>query len=507
MKKYQPMRIIIVGAGRTGTQLARYLIQEKHDVSLIESNEERARHASNRLDCMVLHDEGNSLAALEEAGIAKAQALVCVTDSDEVNLITCGLAASRYPELVKIARVRNDDYIRLNQHIPHQEGVLFQDPLNKENTDRKSAVLGIDYFVHPDVEAARAVIRAVSHGALGNILDFSGTSYELGSVIVAAGSAFDGLCLKDYHSLVKEDSLITLLERETGSSREYILPSSSFVFRKGDIIHILAKEAGMEHIFRLAGRYERPLHHIGILGGGDIGSLVAEGILRYSDANPVHNNGHKKKHGIFSVFSSFMYKNKRRVVIVENNYQVCKELSARFPEAIVLNEDISDENFVAEEHLGDLDLIISATSNQELNIITAVYLKSRGVRRAIAMVSGSGYEAIARQLGVDVVIPMESVVVDSILSNLMSKGIRGVHYFGDGTLEVLEVEIKEDSPAAGKSITKFKPSEGGLIMLVNRQEDSFIPRGDYIFKAGDKVIFLAKNGSETELEKFFGPAE
>src|SRR5215471_18686986 len=98
------MRIIIVGAGRTGTQLARYLIREKHDVALIESNEERARHASNRLDCLVLHDEGNNYASLEEAGIAKAQALVCVTDSDEVNMIICGIAASKYPGLLKIAR-------------------------------------------------------------------------------------------------------------------------------------------------------------------------------------------------------------------------------------------------------------------------------------------------------------------------------------------------------------------------------------------------------------------
>ena len=123
------------------------------------------------------------------------------------------------------------------------------------------------------------------------------------------------------------------------------------------------------------------------------------------------------------------------------------------------------------------------------------------------MVSGSGYEAIARQLGVDVVIPMESVVVDSILSNLTGKGIRGVHRLGDGTLEVLEAKIGNDSPAAEKAITGFKLSEGGLIILVNRGEASFIPRGDYVFKAGDKVIILAKHGSEVELEKFFGPAK
>jgi len=477
------MRIIIVGAGRTGTQLARHLIREKHDVSLIESNEERARHASNRLDCLVLHDEGNSLAALEDAGIAKAEALVCVTDSDEVNMIICGLAASRYSRLLKIARVRNDDYVRLNQYAPPSQKIL-----------------GIDYFVHPDIEAARAVLRALSHGALGNILDFAGTSYELGSINVTEGSAFDGLNIKDYHSVVKEASLVTLVERETGPLREYILPKGSTFLKKGDWVHILAREDRIEHIFRLAGHKEKPLQRIGIVGGGRIGTLIAEGILdKRTDEN--------ESLALSTLFRSFLPKSNRRVIMVEQNYSVCKDLAARFPEALVLSEDISDESFIAEERLGDLDLIITATANQELNIIAAIYLKSKGVRRAIAMVSGSGYETIARQLGVDVSIPMQSVVVDSILSNLMGKSIRGVHRLGDGTLEILEAEIGKDSPAAQKSITEFKLSEGGLIMLVNRNDTSFIPQGDYIFEIGDKVILIAKNGSEAELEKFFGKAK
>ena len=222
------MRILIVGAGMVGTQLARHLIHEKHDVSLIEPNEERARHASNRLDCLVIHDEGNSLSALEEAGIAKADALVCVTDSDEVNMITCGLAASRYPKLLKIARVRNDDYLKLNAG---KNRVL-------ENAFKgNGAILGIDYFVHPDVEAARSVLNAVEHGAMGDILVFADTPYELGSVEVNGSSAFDGLLMKDYRSLVQEDSLVTLVERRN----ETLLPRGSTVLKAGDRVHILAK--------------------------------------------------------------------------------------------------------------------------------------------------------------------------------------------------------------------------------------------------------------------------
>jgi trk system potassium uptake protein TrkA len=473
------MRIIIVGAGMVGTQLAKYLIQEKHDVSLIEANEERARHASNRLDCLVLHDEGNSISTLEEAGLAKADALVCVTDSDEVNMIICGLAASRYPKLRKIARVRNDDYVRLNKPGPGS----VQDP----------RILGIDYFVHPDVEAARSILDAVEHGAMGEVLSFADTSYALGSIDLAEKSAFDGLALKDFRSLVKDESLVTLLERRG----ESILPSGSTVLSQGDRIYILAKEEGINGIFSLAGRRETPLRKIGIVGGGRIGTLIAEGLLN-------HGSEQKKASPLFSFFRSLIPKSIRRVIIIEKDYSLCKDLAARFPEALILNEDISDESFVSEERIDGLDLIITTTANQELNMIAALYLKSRGVAKAIAMVTGSGYTAIARKLGVDVVLPKQAVVVDTILSHLMGERVKGVRRIGDGSIDLLEIEVSGSASVLDTPLTEFHLPQGGLVMLVKRGEDSFIPRGDYVFTERDRIILIAKTGNESEIERLFG---
>ena len=73
------MRIVIVGAGFTGIQLAKLLINEKNNVVLIDNDEEIMRHAANRLDCAVMVADGNNIETLEEAGIAKADALVCLT--------------------------------------------------------------------------------------------------------------------------------------------------------------------------------------------------------------------------------------------------------------------------------------------------------------------------------------------------------------------------------------------------------------------------------------------
>jgi trk system potassium uptake protein TrkA len=471
------MKVVIVGAGLTGAQLAQYLIQEKHDVSVIESDEDRARYVSNRLDCLVKHDAGNSLKALEDVGVARADALVCVTDSDEVNMITCGLAASLSPSLLKIARVRNDDYVRLSR--------------SSAGTLQEASILGIDHFIHPDVEAARTVLNAVGHGAIGDVLAFSGTPFELASMDIRAKSALDGLALKDFHSLVQCESLVTLLERDGEAS----LPGGGTILREGDRIRVLAKEDDLNKIFRLAGGSEKPLRKIGIVGGGRVGALIAEGLIEDDTETEVP---------IFSFFKKFIKKTTRRIVMIEQDRSRCKELVAQFPDILVLNENISDESFVAEERLDDLDLIITATASQELNMIASMYLKSRGVRRAIAMVTGGGYAAIARSLGIDVVIPVKQVVVDSILSHLMGAGIKGMHRIGDGSLDIIEIEVSEAAPAADAPIPEFRLANECLVMLVYRENLSFIPRGDYVFRAGDRVVLLAKGGNKAAIEKFFG---
>ncbi|MDR2864686.1 MAG: NAD-binding protein [Spirochaetaceae bacterium] len=485
------MRVIIVGAGHVGTQLARQLTGEKNDVSLIESNEERARHASNRLDCLVIHDEGNKPQVLEEAGIGKADALVCLTNSDEINMIICALAAERYPALLKIALVRNDGCFG-EKRIKNTKRLA--EPSSASDKSEGNHFLGVDYFIHPNIEASRTALNAIEHNASGEILSFSETDYQLSSIKIAEESPLSGLELQNFRTLMPGDALITLIERDD----ECLLPSGSTILQTGDRVYMLAREEAMNKLFEMGNKKERAIRKIGIVGGGQLGSLIAAGLL----SNPHTEDGIIKS--FFSSLPGFIKKSSRKIFIIEQDYGVCKTLSAEFPDAIVLNEDISDENFITEERLNDLDLIVTATGNQELNVITALYLKSRGVKRAIAMVSSDGYAYIARRLGVDIVIPVRSVVVDSLLSRLMGGGVRGIHRLGGGAISIFEIEIGENAPVVETSITKFRISQGALLMLVQRGKTSFLPRGDYIFKVGDKIVILTKKGGKKEIEKYFG---
>jgi len=96
-----------------------------------------------------------------------------------------------------------------------------------------------------------------------------------------------------------------------------------------------------------------------------------------------------------------------------------------------------------------------------------------------------------------------SVVVDSILSHLMGSNVKEVHSLGYDNIDLIEAEIGKNAPVIDKPISAFKLSEGGLLLLVKREGVSFIPKGDYVFKEGDRIVVIANVDSHSEIEKYW----
>ena len=254
------MRIIIVGAGFTGTQLAKRLIQEKNDVVLIERDEDIVRHVSNRLDCLVITGNGNNLATLKEAGIGKTDALIMLTESDEVNMITCSLVDSVYPDVIKIARVRNPDYyVDLPDEIDNSENPLY----------------GIDFMIQPDQEAASAIVNAVEHGAVTEVLDFDDSNYELTHITVEKGSKLDGETIMNLRKVAGVEFVVAYIESKNGIS----LPSGSTIIRSEDRLGILTKTENIPHFLELSGSKLQEIRKIVLVGAGRIGTSIADQLV------------------------------------------------------------------------------------------------------------------------------------------------------------------------------------------------------------------------------------
>ena len=86
------MHIIIIGAGDVGFTLAKLLSYERHNIVIIEKDTEKYAHAAEALDVQVYHGSGTSFHLLKRAGVEKADMLVAVTNSDEVNLLSAIMA-------------------------------------------------------------------------------------------------------------------------------------------------------------------------------------------------------------------------------------------------------------------------------------------------------------------------------------------------------------------------------------------------------------------------------
>lgn len=476
------MKIIIIGAGFTGFQVAKRLVAEKHEVVLIDNNEEIVRHASNRLDCYVLQENGNNLETLESAGIAKADALIALTDSDEINMITCSLVDSIYPNIKKIARVRNYDYYA---NVSNKQSVSVQN----------RSMYGIDYMIHPDVEAAKSILSSFKHGAVADVVEFADSEYEMTDIEIEKDSKLDGTKILDIKTETSYNYLIPFVTR----NEETFLAKGDTEIHAGDRISLLIQEEDLKEFFKLTGSNTEKIKKIALIGAGRIGTNIAEGILKTTNTDNFFSKDFFKK----------ILKNHRKpkveLVIIDKDYNLAKEASARFPEATVYNGDITDESFIEGENLSNFDLVIAATRNHELNMITSAYFKTLGCPRTICLVTSSSFASIARNIGIDVAIPIKDTVVDSIMSHLRGNGVTSVHTLSEGGFEIVEYEIPKGSKIAGKMLKNLKLDIMFLILLVKKQEKYTIAKGDTLLEEGDKIVFAVDSKENQKiLEKFGG---
>ena len=103
------MRIVIVGVGRVGREIARVLSLRINDVAVIDNQRLRLQELSDKLDILTVVGNGASPRVLAQAGIDKADMLLAVSSNSEANIIACLLARQRGVP-VKIARLRSRDH-------------------------------------------------------------------------------------------------------------------------------------------------------------------------------------------------------------------------------------------------------------------------------------------------------------------------------------------------------------------------------------------------------------
>ncbi len=466
------MNVVILGAGLVGMRLAHQLVSEGEEVTLIEKDAEAARRANDRLDCRVLIGEGNSLPMLQQADLKQANFFISVTESDEINMISCSLVAAEYSEPVTVARVRNLAY----------------------STTRmvRQRLYGIDHIINPEIEAARAVIRSLERGAVGIVNPFRDSGLSMTSITVDQNSRLINRSVSEIRIMIKGDFLVPLILRE----RQSFVPTGETTILVGDIMYIIADDKGTDVFLAAAGRRRQELRRIAIVGGGRIGRYVADYLIGDTDDDGIQM-------GAWAAIIGKMERrqSRRSVHFIEREYGLCRDLSEQYPDALVTNSDISDEELSEAGMLEGYDLLVSATGNQELNLVSAMHAKNHGVSRTIALVRKASYVTMARGMGIDVTVSVTDTMVDSILGILRRGNIRSVYTIAGSDFEIIDFHLDENSPMAGTSVKQLKLPKDSLILVVNRGSDYVLPGGDFIIAVGDRLVMITPREAVKKLEE------
>ena len=446
------MKIIIVGAGQVGFNIAARLVSEGHDVVLVERDEGVLAYASEGLDVQGLRGHGARPAVLEEAGVAEADMLVAVTDSDEVNMVAClNAAILGKPAIIKIARVRDESYL---------DPRIFGDHR-----------VAIDLAINPERLSADKILGLLRLPAVSEVVDFAGGRIQLLGIRVEPTSPLAGMRFIDLGQRFDDiDLLIAALHR----GAEVIIPRGTDVVLPGDEAFLVARTDGVEALLSAVGAGCSPVNRVMIAGATKIGRFIAADLC----AKGLHPK------------------------IIEPDPKLARWTADELPEAVVLHGRATDADLLSQENVGEMEAFIACTKDEEVNVMSAMLARRLGARRVLVTTNRSDYQPLVKSLGVDVCISPRMLAVSSILHYIRHGRVVAVRALGDDrAAEVLEFEAQLTSEAVGTPLRELSLPRGALIAGLQRGEQVIIPSGNTVIEEGDHVLVVALQHAVVEVER------
>lgn len=441
------MRVIIVGAGEVGFQIAKFLSVEGVEVVVVDKHKDKLKRLSENIDVAVIEGEGGSPLVLREAGAEDADILLAVTDMDETNMIACLVAKVMFQIPRNVARIRSLEYIGNN--------ILLES-------------LGINPAISPEIEAAKAVIRLLEVPFAADVEDFEEGRVKVIGFRITSDSELTGRTLKNLN-LTAPKVIIGAIRR----GEHIIIPSGNDFIKKDDIIFLAVKAEDIEVVCKRIGGIFTPVKRLMIAGGGRIGYYVAKTM----EARGVN------------------------VKVIEKDANRCKFLLNSLQKSIILHGDGSDQKLLEEENISDMDVFTAVSNNEELNIMASLLAKSLGVKKVITIVNRTDYLPLANNLGIEAVLSPRLITAGTILKYVRGGNIISLTEVAEGKAEIMEAEARDGSILIGKTLREVELPKRTLIGAIIRDNSVIIPSGSDRILKNDKLIIFTLRESIKQVEK------
>ena len=284
------MKIVILGGGSIGGSVANELSTEENDVIVIDNNQENLDSLSSKEGILTINGNASSPSTLK-ANLDDDTLLLCLTDSEEVNLLASIVAKSKFNVGKVVCRLIGSDYEKISQDIAS----------------------GVDYFINPENLITEEIKELLHHPGSLEILDFVDNRLKLVSVYAKESGLLVGKQIRELRDHLPDyETRIPAIYRD----EELIIPNGETIIQKDDEVYFVADEKHIEQVTRELQKLEEKYKNIDIAGCGNIGKSLATKI--YEDFN---------------------------VKVIEKDQEQCEEAAEELDNILILMQTQQIKNF------------------------------------------------------------------------------------------------------------------------------------------------------------------
>ena len=458
MKYHNNMKIFIVGGGEIGKALAVYLARDGYEITIIDREESVVNSIGNTVDAICFQGNGASFATLKELNANEADIFIAVTDSDEMNILSC-LTAHMMGAKHTIARIRDVDYAGQNR--------FYRDKL------------GLSMTINPDLATAMEVSRLLRFPLATRVEVFARGRAELVEMSVGEGSPLNEKSLIEIDQNMGINLLICAVVRQG----EAFVPKGDTVLRTGEILYMTGAAEEFRKSFKKLKLPVKPLKSVMISGGGRVSSYLAVALLRQG----------------------------ARVTIVEKDKKVAQTLSEAIPKASVMHDDtLAYFDSMSSSDIANTDAFIALTENDEYNLVAAMFAESQGVGKVVSRINAKSRLKVLPPGSGICTVSREDVAVDRILGYSRSllnaednDAVESLYRLMDGKIEFIEFKIDENDKNLNIPLKNLKLKRNILLGCIMRDTRTIIPRGDDMLMPGDTALIATINRQIARLEDIF----
>jgi len=445
------MKTIVVGCGKIGSALAEGLVNEGHDVTIIDQSEEVLKKLASKLDIMGVQGNGAVRDVLYEAGVKDADVVIAATASDEVNILCC-MVANKCGHASTVARIRNPEY--------EDQMDYFRDELK------------ITQIINPEKMAAKALVKLFRFPSAIEFDSFGGGRVDMIKIRVTKDSPLCAVAMKDFPKKfwgTGAGALVCMIER----GDQVIIPKGATRILADDCIFFVAKPSEAVAFCKKCNLKNDPISSAILIGGGRITWFIADTL-----------------------------KSERKSIdlkVIESNGERADYLAENFPNLTVILGDGTSQQLLLEEGVENTDAVITLTGNDEVNIVAGLMASHLTKARRIVKVNRLPLSSVIRDFPLDSVMSPREVVRDEVvrhvrgLESSKDMDIESLHTLSDGRVEALEFIVKDDKKLVNIPLKDLPVKQNVLVAAILRGGKVLNPGGADVLLPADHVIIITTN--------------